>query len=88
MAGNMQHPITDFLRSALIPELCTDVTTGPPRNRETVLVTVATVWAFPYELSALIFDNLNLTVVAAGLSVITLCIQLRIHDIFINKFHD
>ena len=67
----MQYPFLNFLRSALIPELSSDISTGTSRNVELALVTVSAVWAFPYELSV-ILDDPDLAVVTAYLTVIAL----------------
>ena len=67
----MKHSLFNFLCSALIPELCSDVSAGTSRNVELALVTVSAVWAFPYELSV-ILDDLDLAVIAAYLTVIAL----------------
>ena len=79
----MQYPFLNFLCSALIPELCSDVSAGTSCNVELALITVSAMRAFPYELSV-ILDDLDLAVVAAYLTVIALRIQLRVHDIVID----
>ena len=67
----MKHSLFNFLCSALIPELCSDVSAGTSCNVELALVTVSAMRAFPYELSV-ILDDLDLAVVAAYLTVIAL----------------
>jgi len=74
----MKYAVFDFLRPSLIPELGSDVATGSSGNEQVVLVTITTVRALPDELAVLIRHDLDLTVVAADLTVITLRIQLRI----------
>ena len=83
----MQHPVLDLLRTSLVPELRTDIAAGSPCHTHLRLITVSAVGALPYQLAALILYDLNLTVVAADLTVIRLRIQLRIHDVVINILH-
>ena len=84
----MQHAVADFLRPSLVPELGSDVTAGTACHRHLVLVTVAAVRALPDQLTCLILDDFDLTVVAATLAVIALGIQLCIHDVIIDELHD
>ena len=67
----VQYPFLNFLCSALIPELCSDVSAGTSRHIELALVTVSAMRAFPYELSV-ILDDPDLAVVTAYLTVIAL----------------
>ena len=66
----MQHAVADFLRPSLVPELGSNIAAGTARNRHLVLVAVAAVRALPDQLSGLILDDFDLTVVAAALAVI------------------
>ena len=70
----MQHTVLNFLSPALIPELGSNIATGPARYRQKVLITVAAVRAFPDELSALIFYDPDLSVIATLFALVTLCI--------------
>lgn len=84
----MQHSVADLLGTSLVPELCPDITAGSSCHEEGILVSVTTVRAFPYQLSCLICHDLDLPVIAAGLAVIALGIELCIGDIVIDKAHD
>ena len=66
----MKYAVFDLLRPALIPELCSDVTTGSSGNKQVVLVTVATVRALPDKLAVLVGHDLNLAVITADLAEI------------------
>ena len=80
----MQYPVFNLLGPSLIPELGSDISAGSSRYKELILIPVATVRALPYQLSGLVLDDLNLSVIAADFTEITLGIQLCIHDILIN----
>ena len=80
----MQHPILDLLCPALVPELGADITAGAAGNVQLVLVTVAALGALPHQL-AVIFNDLDLSVVAAALAVIGLGVQLGVHDVIIDE---
>ncbi len=80
----MHHPVANLLRSALIPELRADVTAGSPRDVHGGLVSVATVRTLPDELACVVARDANLTIVPAFLTVVTLGIELGVHDMFIN----
>ena len=45
------------------------------------------VWAFPDQFAGIIGHDLDLTIVATVLAVVTLGIQLSIHDVLIDKLH-
>ncbi len=47
-----------------------------------------TVRAFPDQLSILIFFNLDLSVISTAFTVVTLCIQLCIHNVIVNILHN
>ena len=83
----MQHPILYLLCSSLIPKLRSDITAGSSCNGKLFLIRIPAVRAAPLELAVAVFDNLNLSVKAAGTAVIGLGIQLRIHDVLIDKLH-
>ena len=83
----MKNSIFDFLRSALIPELRSDVTACSARNVHLRLVAVMAMRAFPKKLSVLFHDS-DFPVVAANLTVIALGIQFGVHDIIVNVAHD
>ena len=84
----MQYPILYLLCSPLIPELLSDITAGSSCLGKLFLIRISAVWATPLELSVTVFDNLDLSVKAAGTAVIGLGIQLRIHDVLIDKLHE
>ena len=50
----MQNALFDFLRSALIPELGSDIAAGTSGNIHLILVAVSAVRAFPDELAVLV----------------------------------
>ena len=83
----MQHAILDFLGTALVPELGADVAAGSPGYAHLVLVPVAAVGAFPYQLAVFIFHDFDFSVVAADHAVVALGVQFGVHDIFINVLH-
>ena len=80
----MQHPVSDLLSPALIPELGSDVAACPSCNIELGLVGVAAVGALPDELAVALLDP-DLTVEAADLTVVRLCIQFSIHYVIVDK---
>ena len=80
----MQHTVLDFGGAALVPELGTDVAAGTAGNVQLALVAVMAVRAFPHQL-AVIFHNLDFTVIAAHLAVVGLGVQLRIHDVVVDE---
>ena len=84
----MQHPILYLLCSPLIPKLRSDITAGSSCNGKLFLIRIPAVRAAPLELAVAVFDDLNLSVKAAGTAVIGLGIQLRIHDVLIDKLHE
>ena len=84
----MQFPLFNLLRPALIPELRSDVSAGPTGYRHLGLITVATVRALPYEFAVFIFYNTDFAVVIAFHTVITFGVQFRIHDIIIYELYD
>ena len=83
----MKDSVLDFLRSALIPVLRTDVTAGTAGNVHFCLVAVFTARALPNEFPVF-FHDLDFTVETAYLAVIALGVQFRVHDIFIDELHD
>ena len=83
----MHYPFTNFLGSSLIPELGADITAGPSGYVHFVLIPVAAMRTFPNQLMVFIFNNLNFSVIAAYLAVITFCVQLSIHNVIINVLH-
>ena len=84
----MKHSLFNLLSSSLIPELCHNISTSTSCNIHVIMITVSAVRAFPYKLSIIISYNLNLSCVATFLTVITLSIKLRIHNIIINVLHN
>ena len=83
-ALQMQYPFPDLLCSPLIPELRSNIAACPPRHIHFILIGTAAVWALPDQLAVSIVNNIDLSVIAAFLTVIALGIQLRIHDIIIK----
>ena len=83
----MHHALFDLLRSALIPELGSDIAAGSSRDIHRILIAVSAVRAFPYELAVLVGHDLDLSVITAFLAVIALGIQLSVHDVVIDELH-
>ena len=83
----MHYALSYLLCSALVPELCSDIAAGSSRNVELILVVVAALGAYPYELVISLFD-LDLTVVTAYLAVVGLGVELGIHDVVVDELHD
>ena len=61
----MQYALLDFLRTSLIPELCSDISAGTARNAHLILVAVAAVRAFPDQFAIVIFHDLDFSIVTA-----------------------
>lgn len=70
-AAQVDIPLFDFLRPALVPVIQTDVATGSTGNIHLALVRVAAVGATPNQLAMLILDNLNLLVPTTALAVVS-----------------
>ena len=83
----MQHSILDLGSPALIPELGADVAAGAAGDIQLVLVAVVALRALPHQLAVLLYD-LDLAIVAADLAVVTLGVQLGVHDVLIDELHD
>ena len=85
----MKYALLDLLRTSLIPKLCSDVSACTAGNAHLILITVAAVRALPDQLAGSFFlDDLDLSVVTAYLTVITFGIQLSIHDVVVDIFHN
>ena len=82
----MKYPFFDFLSSALIPVLSTDVAAGTAGHIHLALVGVAALGADPDQLAVHILD-LDLTVIAAALAVVGLGVQLCVHDVVVDELH-
>lgn len=83
----MEHPFFDFLSSSLIPELRADVAAGSSCNVKLGLVVVMAFRTFPNKLSVL-FNYADFAVVAALLTVIAFCVELCVHNVFIDEFNN
>ena len=84
----MHNPLFNLLGSSLVPELGSDVAAGSSGHVHLVLVFVAAVRTYPDEFAMFVALDLDFSVVAADLTVIALGIELCVHDIVINVFHD
>ena len=71
----------------MVPELRADVTTCSAGYIHLVLVAVVTVGAFPYKF-AVAFDDLNFSVVATYLTVVTFGVQFSVHNMVVDILHD
>lgn len=67
----MQHPFRDLLRPALVEEVGAEVAADTAADVHPLLIAVAAHGALPQKLPVLLHD-LDLTVIAAGLTVIRL----------------
>ena len=76
-----QDSLLDLLRPALVPEIGADVAAGASGHIHLVLLSVAAIWALPYQFPVIVVHDLNFPRVSADLAVIALRIQLRIHDV-------
>ena len=79
----MKYPVLDFLRSALIPELRSDITARSARHVHLGLVAVVAVRALPKKLPVLFRDQ-DLPIVSAYLTEIALRVKFGVHNIVIN----
>lgn len=82
----VQDAVSDFLRPALIPELCTDVAASPACHVYLVLIAVSAFWAFPDEF-ALVLHVFDLSIEAAHLAVIALGVELGVHDMVVDELN-
>lgn len=82
----MQHALPDFLGSALVPELASDIATCTPGDIHGPLVGVAAVGALPDQL-AILFHNFNLAIPTAFLAIIALRIQFGVDDVVVYEPH-
>ena len=82
----MKDTVLNLGGTALVPELCTDITTCSACDMHLMLVSVAALWTFPHEL-AVFFDYLNLTIVAADLAEVGLRVELSVEDGVVNVMH-
>lgn len=83
----MQDSLLDLLRPALVPEIGADVAAGASGHIHLVLLSVAAIRALPYQFPVIVVHDLYFSRVSTDLAVIALRIQLRIHDIFVDKLH-
>ena len=82
----MQDTILDFLCSALIPVLGTDIAAGTACNIHLALIRIAAVGTDPNQLAVFLL-NLDFTVETAALAVVGLGVQLRVHDVVVDILH-
>ena len=83
-ALQVQDALLDFLRSALVPILRSDVAASSASHVHRGLVAVLAVGAFPNKLSVLVGDDLDLAGVAALLAAVALCVKLGVHDVLVD----
>jgi hypothetical protein len=84
----MQYAVLNFLCTSLVPELGADVSAGSSCYGHLMLIAVAAVRAFPYELAAVVFHNFDFTIVAADFAVVALRIEFSVHNVVINVLHN
>ena len=87
MQLQVQDTVLDFLGSALVPILGTDIAAGTAGNIHFALVGIAALGAFPDQL-AIILSDFDLAIEATALAVITLGVQLGIDDMLVHIFHE
>lgn len=68
----MKHTLFNLLRSALIPELRSDIPACPSCHIHFILIGTAAVWTLPDQFAMTVVNNANLSVIAAFLAVIAL----------------
>ena len=87
-ALQMQDALADLLGPALVPELGSDVSAGTAGDAHAGLVAVAADRALPDQLAGIVLDDHDLSVIAAALTVITLGVELGVHDVVVDIFHN
>lgn len=84
----MQHPVLNFLSSALVPELRPHVAASTSGNVKLVLVSVSAPRALSYKFAVIVRYNLNFAVKTTFLTVIALSVKLSVHNIIVNEFYN
>ena len=84
----MEHSFLNFLSSTLVPILCSNIAAGSSCNVHLILIAVAALGAFPNELAVVILLNKNLAIKTAFLAIVTLGIELSIHNVIVDKLHN
>ena len=84
----MQHSVFDFLGSSLVPELCSDISASSSCHRHFILILISAIRTFPDQFPRFVFLDQNLAAISAAFTIITLCIQLCIHNIIVNELHN
>ena len=84
----MKHSFLNFLSSALIPILRANVFAGTSCDVHLGLITVAAMGTFPHELAVGIIRYLDLTVKTADLAIVALGIELGVHNVVVDEFHN
>ena len=84
----MKHSFFDLLCTSLVPELGSDVSAGTSCDIQLILIGVAAVRTSPDKLSVFVFFYLDLSVIAAYLTLVALGIELCVHDRIVDMLHD
>ena len=84
----MKHSFLNFLSSALIPILRANVSAGTSCDVHLGLITVAAMGTFPHELAVGIIRYLDLAVKTADLAIVALGIELGVHNVVVDEFHN
>ena len=84
----MKHSLLNLLSSALVPILCADIATGTSCNVHLCLIAIAAMRTFPNELAVIVIRDLDLTVKAANLAIVALGIELGVHNVVVDEFHN
>ena len=77
----MKRPCVDLFCFSYIPEILSQITAGTSRHIHFIFILIVALWTFPLQI---IIDN-DLSIITTYMTVIGLCIKLRILDIIINK---
>ena len=80
----MSDPFLDFLSSALVPELGSNVAACSSGDVHFILIPVSAVRALPYQFVVFIFHDLDFAFIAAFLTVVGFGIQFGIHNVVVD----
>ena len=83
----MQHPISNFLRPSLVPELGANIAASTPGHVHLGLVSVSALGTLPDEFTVFLND-LNFTIPAAALAVVALGVKLGVDDVLVDELDE
>ena len=87
MLLKVHYTLGNFLRTPLVPILRSNIAAGAAGDIHLVLVTVVATRTLPNEFSVVLY-NLNFSIITTDLTVVTLSVQLCIHDVVVDELHD